>query len=88
MDIGFAISILTQQLENSKPSHFLMAKRVLKYLIGIKNFGLILGGEAIPSLLLFSDANFANNQTDRKSIGDMLHFREDKKGFVVAASSY
>ena len=54
MDIGFAISILTQQLENSKPSHFLMAKRVLKYLIGIKNFGLILGGEAIPSLFAFS----------------------------------
>jgi hypothetical protein len=74
MDIGFSISILTQQLANPKPTHFLMAKRVLMYLLGTKDFGLILGGEAIPCIFAFSDASFANDQADRKSMGGYVIF--------------
>ena len=44
MDIGFALSILTQNLPNPKPTHFQMAKRVLFYLVGTKSSGLVLGG--------------------------------------------
>ena len=72
IDIGFAMSILTQQLAKPKPTHFLLAKRVLAYLKGTKSFGLILGGEPISALNVFSDASFANDQLDRKSMGDML----------------
>ena len=72
IDIGFAMSILTQQLAKPKPTHFLQAKRVLAYLKGTKSFGLILGGEPISALNVFSDASFANDQLDRKSMGDTL----------------
>ena len=74
IDICFAVSILTQQLSNPKPSHFLMAKRVLFYLQGTSSFGLILGGEVLPTLVAFSDASFANDKLDRKSMGGYVVF--------------
>ena len=76
IEIGFAVSILTQHLANPKQTHFLLAQCVLLYLLGTKTFGLILGGpgENILSLVAFSDASFANDKDDRKSMGDMLFF--------------
>ena len=72
MDIGFALSILTQNLANPKPTHFQMAKRVLFYLVGTKSFGLVLGGEKLTTLIAFSDASFANDKIDRRSMGGTL----------------
>ena len=74
IEIGFAVSILTQHLANPKQTHFLLAQRVLLYLLGTKTFGLILGGENIPSLVAFSDASFANDKDDRKSMGGYVIF--------------
>ena len=51
MDIGFAVSLLTQNLAKPKPTHFLLAKRVLAYLVGTKSFGLILGGQPSSDLI-------------------------------------
>ena len=69
MDIGFAVSLLTQNLAKPKPTHFLLAKRVLAYLVRTKSFGLILGGQPSSDLSAFVDASFANDQIDRKSMG-------------------
>ena len=74
MDIGFSLSILTQHLAKPKPTHFHMAKRVLFYLKGTKTFGLILGGEVSTTLIAFSDASFANNKINRKSMGGHIVF--------------
>jgi hypothetical protein len=74
VDIGFALSILSQHLSNPKPTHFMLAKRVLQYLLGTKTHGLILGGEFIPSLIAFSDASFANDPIDRRSMGGYIIF--------------
>ena len=74
MDIGFALSILTQNLANPKPTHFQMAKRVLFYLVGTKSFGLVLGGEKLTTLIAFSDASFANDKLDRRSMGGYVVF--------------
>ena len=74
VEIGFAISILTQHLGAPKPTHFLMAKRVLLYLQGTKSYGLVLGGACNPSLVAFSDASFANDKSDRKSMGGYIVF--------------
>ena len=74
IEIGFAVSILTQHLANPKQTHFLLAQRVLLYLLGTKTFGLILGGENIPSLVAFLDASFANDKDDRKSMGGYVIF--------------
>ena len=51
-----------------------MAKRVLFYLKGTRTFGLILGGEALTTLVAFSDASFANDKLDRKSMGGYIVF--------------
>ena len=74
VDIGFAVSILTQHLACPKPTHFLLAKRVLHYLQGTKTHGLLLGGEVIQSLVAFSDASFANDPFDRRSMGGYIIF--------------
>ena len=69
VDIGFAVSVLTQHLACPKPTHFLLANRVLQYLQGTKTHSLLLGGEIIQSLVAFSDTSFANDPFDRKSMG-------------------
>ena len=74
MDIGFAMSILTQNLARPKPTHFILAKKVLAYLHGTKSLGLILGGEVSSDLCAFSDASFANDPQDRKSMGGYIVF--------------
>ena len=53
MDIGFAMSVLTQNLARPKPTHFILAKKVLAYLHGTKSLGLILGGEVSSDLCAF-----------------------------------
>ena len=74
MDIGFALSLLTQQLAKPKPTHFLLAKKILAYVNGMQIFGLVLGGVPIAELNAFSDASFANDQLDRKSMGGYVVF--------------
>ena len=68
MDIGFALSLLTQNFAKPKHTHFLLAKRVLA------SFGLILGGQPSSDLSTFVDASFANDQIDRKSMGGYVVF--------------
>ena len=74
VDIGFAVSVLTQHLACPKPTHFLLAKRVLHYLQGTRTHGLLLGGEIIQSLEVFSDASFADDPFDRRSMGGYIIF--------------
>ena len=74
MDIGFAISILTQQLANPKPTHFLIAKRVLMYLLGTKNFGSILGGKQFQVFLLFLMQVSPMTKLIGKAWGVILYF--------------
>ena len=51
-----------------------MAKWVLCYLQGTKTFGLILREQELPTLVAFSDASFANDKADRKSMGGHVVF--------------
>ena len=74
VDIGFSPSILTQHPAKPKPTHFVMAKRVLFYLKGTRTFGLILGGEALAKLIAIADASFANDKQDRKRMEGMWFF--------------
>ena len=76
IDIAYALSVLTEQFANPKQTHFHMALRVLHYLTGTRKFGLILGGEEIPQINAFSDADFANCEITRKSLGGTLFFLE------------
>jgi len=68
------MSILTQHLADPRPTHFAMAQRVLFYVLGTKTLGLVLGGETLPTLISFTDASFANDPVDRKSMGGYVIF--------------
>ena len=83
-DISYAVSILTQQFSNPKHAHFKFALPVLAYLLGTSKFGLILGGEEIHELIAFSDADFANCPTTRKSIGGVCNIFWEFFNFLVS----
>ena len=70
-DITFAVHKLAQFASNPDVTHFTAAKRVLRYLKGSIKFGLVFKGNNTDQFQLFgySDADWAGNTTDRKSIG-------------------
>ena len=70
-DITFAVHRLAQFASNPDATHSSAAKRVLRYLKGSVNFGLIFKGSRNDRFNLrgYSDADWAGNTTDRKSIG-------------------
>lgn len=70
-DIAFAVHKLAQFSSNPDDSHFKAAKRILRYLKGSAKFGLLFKGHETDKLELigYTDADWAGNITDRKSIG-------------------
>ena len=65
-DIAHAVSVLSQFNDYHNEEHWLAAKRVLRYLKGTKDVGLVFG--ASEDLLTgYADADYANDVTDRKS---------------------
>ena len=71
-DITYAVSVLSQQLENPSITHLEFARRVIKYLKATKNLRLVLGGDT-SSFCGYSDADWASN-LDRHSISGFVFF--------------
>ena len=74
LDIGFSMCILTQHLDDPRPTHFAMAQRYCFTFWGRKSWVWFLG-EIMPTLISFTDASFVNDPVDRRSMGDMLYVR-------------
>lgn len=82
-DIGFAISHLSQFCSDPTKTHMAALKRLLRYLKGTINIGLVLGGSSnrsmfdkikkaygdISPIFGFSDSDWARDQDDRRSVG-------------------
>ena len=70
-DITFAVHKLAQYASNPDSSHFNAVKRILRYLKGSLNFGLVFKGNKTNNFQLvgYTDADWAGNTCDRKSIG-------------------
>ena len=70
-DITFAVHKLAQFASSPDASHFNAAKRILRYLKGSIEFHLVFNGSKTDKFQLigYSDADWAGNTTDRKSIG-------------------
>lgn len=73
-DISFAVSKLSQFLEIPTTTHWLAAKRVLRYLQGTKSLGLTYGTKINEGMELtaFSDADYASCMDTRKSVIDIV----------------
>lgn len=78
-DIAFVVCRLAQFSSNPGDSHFKAAKRMLRYLKGSAKIGLLFKGQEADNLELigYTDADWAGNITDRKSIGG-YYFYLDK----------
>jgi len=72
-DIAFAVRTLAKYSNKHTNEHWVLAKRVLKYLVGTKDYGLAYGiaearGYNKPTIESWCDSDYANDKGDRKSI--------------------
>jgi hypothetical protein len=79
-DIAYAVSKLSQFNSNPSVIHLGAAKHLLRYIQGTKDYGLLFTADSASSSLScsephgFSDASFASDPDDRKSISGYLFF--------------
>ena len=72
-DIAYAVQHLSQFTSNPSPAHWSAIKRVFRYLNGTRNYGITYGGgNSIPNLEGYSDADWGNDDLDRKSISGYI----------------
>ena len=102
LDISYAMQKLTRQMQAPLKRHMNAAERVLRYLAGTKELGLIFGREYSEQkeqlmeavVLAFADADWANDKIDRKSIigwvaklnGDVISWASKKQRTVAQSS--
>jgi len=72
-DIMFNICLCARYQAKSKESHYMAAKRILKYLKGTIDVGLWYPSEISMNLIGYSDSNFAGCKIDRKSTSGTCH---------------
>ena len=93
-DITYAVTALSQYLQNPGRPHWEQAKRVIRYLKGTRDYELKFGPSRGADQEGFTDANWANDTDDRHSIcgyvftlnGGAISW-SSKKQSVVALSS-
>ncbi|XP_054817017.1 uncharacterized mitochondrial protein AtMg00810-like [Prosopis cineraria] len=93
-DIAFAVSVISQHSHDPKQKHLNEVYRILCYLKGSPGHGLWFKKSDKRNVELFTDADWAGNQDDRKSTsgyctfvwGNLVTWRS-KKQSVVARSS-
>lgn len=93
-DIAFAVNALARQLKNPKQSHWEAAKRVLRYLKGSKDLGIVYNRSASKEVVGYSDSDWATDPADRKSTTGYLFVYaggavswKSRKQTVVATST-
>ncbi|XP_021985628.1 secreted RxLR effector protein 161-like [Helianthus annuus] len=93
-DIMFAVNKISQFMEHPKQSHWEAGKRILRYIKGTLNQGLVYSKGGKGTLTGFSDSDYAGNIDDSKStsgyvfqLGIGIVAWQSKKQKVVALSS-
>ena len=93
-DIAFAVSLVSQFMHAPGQDHFTAVYRILRYLKGTPGQGLMFQKRAGTQVEVYTDADWAGNKADRRSIsgyctfvgGNLVTWRS-KKQSVVARSS-
>lgn len=93
-DIAYSVSILSQFMAKPSGNHWNAAKKVLRYLKGTVNLGIMYTDESDVALTGFSDSDWAGNPDDRRStsgyafhIGSGVVSWSSKKQPTVSLSS-
>jgi hypothetical protein len=92
-NIAFAILRLAKVLNNSSLTHYKAADRVLMYLYNIRQLFLRFGDQ--DNLVIASDASFANNNINRKSLqafamkifGGLIGWRANKQDTITTSTT-
>ncbi|GMF51959.1 unnamed protein product [Phytophthora fragariaefolia] len=63
---------LNRFLENPGEKHWNAGIKVVKYLLKTKNIGILYDGASSSELVAYSDADWAGNRDDRRSVSDMM----------------
>ncbi|XP_022020284.1 secreted RxLR effector protein 161-like [Helianthus annuus] len=71
-DIMFAVSKISRFMEKPKRSHWEAGKRILRYIKGTINHGIIYSKGSKGKLVGFSDSDYAGNADDNKSTSDYI----------------
>ena len=66
-DISFSVRVCARYQSDPKESHLSSVKRVIRFVNGTSNFGIWYSFDTNPSLVGYSDADWAGNCDDRKS---------------------
>jgi len=66
-DLASSVGIVSRHLSNPSEEHLTAAKRILRYVKGTKNYGLVLGPTEGPFLYGYTDADWGNDIDTRKS---------------------
>ena len=69
-DISFAVNVVSRNLEKPSECHWQLIKRILPYLKGTANMGLLYSRDG--SLGTFSDADHASDKETRKSTSGIV----------------
>lgn len=96
-DLSFALSVVSQFMQNPRLSHWNVVMRILKYLKGYPNKGLLYTKQKVGNSLEvygFIDADWAESPFDRKptsgnciKLGGNLVFGRVKQNVVVRSSA-
>ncbi|KAK1414596.1 hypothetical protein QVD17_30343 [Tagetes erecta] len=93
-DITYSVSLISKYMEKPKRSHWEMAKRILRYIKGTLNQGLIYKRNETFMLQGYCDSNYGGDPDDGRStggymfkMGDSIISWQSKKQNVVALSS-
>ncbi|KAK6160335.1 hypothetical protein DH2020_003716 [Rehmannia glutinosa] len=76
-DILYAVGLVSRYMENPTTTHFKAAKRILRYLKGTINFGLLYSVSNDYKLVGYSDSDWAGDTDDRKSTTGFTFFMGD-----------
>ncbi|XP_038902317.1 uncharacterized mitochondrial protein AtMg00810-like [Benincasa hispida] len=73
-DITYVVNQLSQFLQTPTDVHWQAAKRVLRYISSTKHYGLYFQPSLNLNVFAYSDANWASNLDDRKSVAAYCTF--------------
>ncbi|XP_019183579.1 PREDICTED: uncharacterized protein LOC109178412 [Ipomoea nil] len=74
LDLSFAVNRICQHMHSLTTEHWVMLKRVLRYVKGTLHFGLFIRLSSSLAVHAFSDSDWAGDPSDRKSTSGFLVF--------------
>ena len=73
-DITFAVGQVARFCENPQPAHWNAVKRIFAYLKGTREHGIWLGGRKGEGIVTYTDADYASDVDDRRSMSCSISF--------------